>query len=607
MRTLNNASQLGVENGIATLITTYLIKKFKMDNMHYGIIFSLVLGSIVYFKNDFKPFDILPKLNNIELNWLPYILLSIVGIYGMYYIWKNYINKWWNSQYMIINVYTNAGISNISKYLKYFPNNVDKNYQLMYGDPDLICDYANGATRVTSSDRNKKIIKPGTVMKIEDKELGFKGKIYWKIFKKGNEIEKKELDGTITKTKKEHVIYFPTLIIKVTNNKIKCTSDFMDILIEKINKIESNRTILLHYKILKKDKTNNIVDFYLETIYDGPKINRIVRENLYINTFFHTERDRLWYLIKAIHYNPQSIIELGQSPRLNLLLYGPPGTGKSSFAYRIGRALNRHIFSIDLRDIESKKDMIKLLRQPNVNFRSYYPKNIVYILDEFDLGIKYLMKKQHVIDIRTKNAEKQINYKSDLMGKILDKFDDIDIDKDIGSMAATVKEKNEEKKDDKKKDKKKDDDSDDNFMFGMNPLAQLMHRMQKGPNYSALKVDPDVFVLKDLLDVFQGPVPREGTLIFATTNDFDEIYKMCPALFRPGRMTPVFFGYANIETIQEISEFYFKKRLNIYIPEQHHIPTSQIIELALEAINYEKLGNLDDKFDYFEASLDKLF
>ena len=82
-------------------------------------------------------------------------------------------------------------------------------------------------------------------------------------------------------------------------------------------------------------------------------------------------------------------------------------------------------------------------------------------------------------------------------------------------------------------------------------------------------------------------------IIMATTNKYEEIKEMCPELFRPGRLTPVHFDYINKDTLQEISMFYFKRKLDCYIPDVLSIPTSQIIELAFESLN------MPDSYDYF--------
>jgi hypothetical protein len=103
--------------------------------------------------------------------------------------------------------------------------------------------------------------------------------------------------------------------------------------------------------------------------------------------------------------------------------------------------------------------------------------------------------------------------------------------------------------------------------------------------------------IRDLLEIFQGPIPFDGMIMIATTNKFDEIKEICPELFRPGRLTPIYFGYINKDTLQEISLFYFNRKITSYIPENMIIPTSQIIELALEAKSQNILPNA--QFNFF--------
>lgn len=109
------------------------------------------------------------------------------------------------------------------------------------------------------------------------------------------------------------------------------------------------------------------------------------------------------------------------------------------------------------------------------------------------------------------------------------------------------------------------------------------------------------FKLRDLLEIFQGPIPFESMIMIATTNKYDEIKDYCPELFRPGRLTPVYFGYIHKETLQDISIYFFNKKLTGYIPEVLSIPTSQIIELAFESINYSK-----DSYEYFSNKINIL-
>jgi hypothetical protein len=71
----------------------------------------------------------------------------------------------------------------------------------------------------------------------------------------------------------------------------------------------------------------------------------------------------------------------------------------------------------------------------------------------------------------------------------------------------------------------------------------------------------NVLKLSDLLTLFQGAVPIDGCIIIAMTNKYEEIRKECPALFRAGRLTPVYFGYFDFDLVNQVSMIYFGKPL----------------------------------------------
>lgn len=104
------------------------------------------------------------------------------------------------------------------------------------------------------------------------------------------------------------------------------------------------------------------------------------------------------------------------------------------------------------------------------------------------------------------------------------------------------------------------------------------------------------FELEDLLELLQGPVPIPGSIIIATTNKYEEMSKLCPALFRAGRLTPCEFTNISWKSLQEMTMHYFKKELTI--PQMEiTISTSDIIENALIFSLY------DDGFTMFESFL----
>jgi len=105
---------------------------------------------------------------------------------------------------------------------------------------------------------------------------------------------------------------------------------------------------------------------------------------------------------------------------------------------------------------------------------------------------------------------------------------------------------------------------------------------------------------EDILSIFQGAVPVNGRIIFATTNNYEKLRERCPALFRPGRLTPIHFDYLDWTRLNELSMFFFGKSLSFPPVERCSIPTSDITELAMRYVT-------EKDFSSFERDLhDKL-
>ncbi|MBA42524.1 MAG: hypothetical protein CMF62_00755 [Magnetococcales bacterium] len=98
---------------------------------------------------------------------------------------------------------------------------------------------------------------------------------------------------------------------------------------------------------------------------------------------------------------------------------------------------------------------------------------------------------------------------------------------------------------------------------------------------------PQDITIQDILEILQGPVPIEGMIAIATTNDLDAIKKMNPAIVRNGRLTPVYFGNPTYDILDEISRFYYSQPLNLKFDGRIIESTTSIIEIALQNPNFE--------------------
>ncbi len=131
-------------------------------------------------------------------------------------------------------------------------------------------------------------------------------------------------------------------------------------------------------------------------------------------------------------------------------------------------------------------------------------------------------------------------------------------------------------------------------------LNQRKNEIIKDEKGNIQPVSTDEFKLEDLLELLAGPVEITGSMIFATTNHYEEIFKILPALFRAGRLTPVFFDNLNYESLQEMSEYHFGSRLSFQF-DRCPIPTSEVVEKIISC------KMVENGFQKFETEMEKLF
>ena len=114
--------------------------------------------------------------------------------------------------------------------------------------------------------------------------------------------------------------------------------------------------------------------------------------------------------------------------------------------------------------------------------------------------------------------------------------------------------------------------------------------MVKKRNHSCNRVD-----IEDLLDILQGPFPMPGSILIATTNKYEHMVKICPALFRPGRLTPVKIDHMDLTQLQAFSQYCFGKPLDLQCTPETQLMPAEIIEYAQICVLEE------DGFTKFQA------
>jgi shikimate kinase len=531
-----------MENGMATIIAT-VATPYILDKLKLDkSLYGIIFGCILTWvsKIDFNNYL---NFNIVSKETIIFcILLFLIYYYNSQIL--EFITKFFNKKYAYIKLYNCADMMILLQYISIYKNFYENATKLEYGHQKILYDI-NIHGRILNLGELERTIDDYKNYFL-DINFNINGYYVWK----NNLLEIKKVD--IDKKEVINTIQCPYIILYIEEKSILAITDYFKKIVEKVEEYNNVNIESYYYKLVSEDEK---VSPTRMKIYAGPKQSIDQLESVHINSFFHKDKLKLWKIMKDIEFNPNSFFKLGQYPRISLLAYGPPGTGKSSFAYRIAMALNRDLISIDLR-IMKKREIYQLLFENTFPSGEIFKKKVVYIFDEFDLTVKELHERKN------RNCTQMEIYR-------------IFMKKKMEHELSKVKSTNNDNSEIKKKDEK----------------------------VSGFYTDNDFPVVEDLLEIIQGPCPLNDSIIIATTNHYDEIYNLCPALFRDGRFTPIYFGYVNKKIVSEMSLYYYKKEYIITDEiEENKISPCTLIKIITES----KIIIDIDPYNYFVEKLEIL-
>lgn len=256
--------------------------------------------------------------------------------------------------------------------------------------------------------------------------------------------------------------------------------------------------------------------------------------------FFVKNKD--WYKKNGVPYT------------LGIGLYGPPGTGKTSFIKALATRLGRHIISMSLSRIKTKKqlhDFYFETQYSNANDKSAieFDKKIVVFEDIDCVGDIVLKRKPTGSDVECADDDN---------AALLNDSESDDFAEPESAATAECKTAFERK-----------------LKQEINKAAKYVSKKMAA---SAMQPTQDSLTLDDLLNLWDGIRENTGRIMIVTTNHFD---RLDPALVRPGRIDiPLNLDNASQSTIAEMYEHYYGQPIDpndlAVIPDKFYSPAEVI-------------------------------
>ncbi len=351
-------------------------------------------------------------------------------------------------------------------------------------------------------------------------------------------------------------IYIDVITYRMTNpnNENKTNSDInwrVDLSVKsKTLSIEKVKEFIVEcvkeFNEFEEKKNANKIYHFIYQGYDENKESLIFSTSILSNleiesqknfetfdTLFSENKDSLIKSIdrlKDINYYKRT----GIKRKIGYLFYGPPGCGKTSHVVAMANHDNSNIIEIPMSRVKKNKEIEAILNVTNINGINIEKDKLIIFFDEIDQAGKALAKRDG--------------------------------------------EKTEEEKE-----KKEDSNTKDLIMMSL--------LSSKSDNNNLFDKKDDQLNLGCVLSRLDGIGNYNGLKIIAATNCKE---KLSPALYRHGRLTPMFFDYCRKEDIINMIEHYYQEKLSeeqkSKIPDKTHQISPATIRKYLEDYEYDLKG-----------------
>jgi hypothetical protein len=312
--------------------------------------------------------------------------------------------------------------------------------------------------------------------------------------------------------------------------------------------------------------------------------------------YYHPRLDQIISWTKMVDSpNPDDKFTLFNQPRqMSILCYGKPGTGKSSLVYKVAEFTQRHIVSVNLLSLTSIYSITQVFRTPHVNGEYVHPKQVIFLLDEFDKVIKKmtlitqkkLQDKENLMRVLASSVHGFPMMQSSVIPSYVDSSAATASSSSAAAAASTSSKSSSSAAADTS-------EVETSVIPVKGKGGKTKEEMMKMVN---AEIDEFEWTIDDLLTILCGSIIPTGRIIIATANDIETIRTYCPPLVRSGRMTPIEFTNGDAELFCRIVKDYTDITIEpSELPDDFQFMHSALIEYLVSNLSISKeqiLSNL---------------
>lgn len=266
------------------------------------------------------------------------------------------------------------------------------------------------------------------------------------------------------------------------------------------------------YTLINNKWEENMSEMWSETVFNSTRT---------FNNIFFEEKELVKNKLDFFLNNKDWYYEMGIPYSIGIGLHGPPGTGKTSLIKAIANYTKRHIISISLKQIKTKKQLDNVFFEERYNTDNKkgsvtFDKKIIVFEDIDCIGDIVLRRGIKKEDVSTTGLGNKLNYNKLTTNSMIN----------VGDLLETI---------------------------ATNEHTEKIIMPKMPPTEEPITLD-------DILNLWDGIRETPGRIMIISSNHY---YDLDPALIRPGRIDITMeLSYASRKIIGEMFQHFFKRSID---------------------------------------------